>query len=189
MKLHLACWHRYIPGFVHVDIFDMPHIDHVASMDKLPFIADNSVDLIYCCGGLTYFHRWEADKVMQEWYRVLKPNGVLRLSTPNPQAFLKLYFETGDLRMLDGPIFGHMKLENSVISQKCHYDENLLSQLFTTNNFYQIEHWDWRNTEHANVDDFSQSYWPHMQKDTGVQLCLNMQAKKYVRPTDANTNT
>jgi hypothetical protein len=32
IKLHLGCWHRVIPGFVHVDLCDMPHIDHQSSI-------------------------------------------------------------------------------------------------------------------------------------------------------------
>ena len=28
MKLNLGCWHRYIPGFIHVDLCDFEHIDH-----------------------------------------------------------------------------------------------------------------------------------------------------------------
>ena len=47
MKLNLGCWHRYIPGFIHVDLCDMPHIDHISNIDNLPFISDESVDLIY----------------------------------------------------------------------------------------------------------------------------------------------
>ena len=27
MKLNLGCWHRHIPGFVHVDLCDMEHMD------------------------------------------------------------------------------------------------------------------------------------------------------------------
>jgi len=38
MKLHLGCWHRHIPGFVHVDLCDMDHIDYYQAyfphMDK-----------------------------------------------------------------------------------------------------------------------------------------------------------
>ena len=41
IKVHLGCWHRFIPGFVHVDLCDMPHIDHMSSIDLLPFFTDD----------------------------------------------------------------------------------------------------------------------------------------------------
>ena len=55
MKLHLGCGKRYIKGFVHIDILDYPHIDHISSIDNLSFLADNSVDLIYNCHVLEHF--------------------------------------------------------------------------------------------------------------------------------------
>lgn len=27
MKLHLGCWHRNIPGFINIDLCDLPHMD------------------------------------------------------------------------------------------------------------------------------------------------------------------
>jgi hypothetical protein len=33
IKLHLGCWHRYIPGFIHIDLCDMEHIDYKSSID------------------------------------------------------------------------------------------------------------------------------------------------------------
>lgn len=47
MKLHLGCGKRHIPGFLHIDAIDFPHVDPVTSIDNLSFIADASVDLIY----------------------------------------------------------------------------------------------------------------------------------------------
>ena len=34
MKLHLGCGKRYIPGYVHVDAVDYPHVDQVSSIDN-----------------------------------------------------------------------------------------------------------------------------------------------------------
>ena len=43
--------------------------------------------------------------------------------------------------------------------------------------FKDVQHWDWRETEHAHIDDFSQAYFPHMEKERGM-LFINMQARK-----------
>ena len=64
LKLHLGCGKRYIPGFVHVDLDDFPHIDHRANIGRLPMFADGSAELIYCCRALQYFDRMEAVAVL-----------------------------------------------------------------------------------------------------------------------------
>ena len=77
MKLHLGCGKRFIPGYVHIDAVDYPHIDHITAIDNLSFIDDNSVDVIYNCHVLEHFKRRDVSRVLKEWRRVLKPDGTL----------------------------------------------------------------------------------------------------------------
>jgi len=79
MKLHLGCGRRFIPGFVHIDVVDHPHVDHVSSIDNLSFLQDGSVELIYNCHVLEHFKRREIARVLAEWHRVLAPGGRLRI--------------------------------------------------------------------------------------------------------------
>ena len=58
------------------------------------------------------------------------------------------------------------------------YDERSLRELLGELGFNEIHLWDWRQTEHADVDDFSQAYFPHMDKEHGMLFNLNMQARK-----------
>lgn len=182
IKLHLGCWHRVIPGFVHVDLCDMPHIDHKSSIDALPFIADASASLVYCSHALEYFDRDEARKVLAEWHRVLAPGGVLRLAVPDFAALIKVYQQSGDLARVLGPLYGKMAIATpegpKTLYHKTTYDEASLSALLLECGFTAPEHWDWRDTEHAQVDDHSQAYFPHMQKDTGILVSLNLQAHR-----------
>src|SRR5687767_14889884 len=106
MKLHLGCGKRYIPGFVHIDAVEYPHIDHVTTIDTLSFLRDNSVDLIYTCHVLEHFKRKDVLRVLSEWYRVLRPSGVLRISVPDFAQLVRIYQRTGNLKLLMGPIFG-----------------------------------------------------------------------------------
>lgn len=182
IKLHLGCWHRVIPGFVHVDLCDLPHIAHHASIDALPFIADGAAELIYCSHALAYFDRDAAKAVLKEWWRVLAPGGVLRLAVPDFAALIQVYQQSGELARVLGPLFGKMTIATpggpQTLFHKTTYDEASLSALLLENGFSAPRRWDWRTTEHAHIDDHSQAYFPHMQKDTGTLVSLNLQAHK-----------
>jgi len=181
-KVHLACWHRHIPGFVHVDLCDLPHIDHRSRIETLPFFDDASVDLIYCSHALEYFDRDEARLALQEWHRVLKPGGTLRLAVPDFPALVRVYQQTGELRSILGPLYGRMRVDTAdgpqLIYHKTVYDEPSLRALLEECGYADVRRWDWRETEHAAVDDHSQAYFPHMQKDTGIHVSLNLEARK-----------
>lgn len=185
MKLHLACGHRYIPGWIHVDMSEMAHINYSSTMDHLPFINNNTVEIIYISHGLNYLAPGDVAGAFDEWYRVLEPNGTLRLSVPNLSAVWTVYEKTNDISQLAGALYGRMNIKTPLgyrtVQHQAQYDTAALNRLFTTHGFYNITYWNWRETEHANIDDYSQAYWPHMQKDTGIQLSLNIQAQKFVR--------
>jgi hypothetical protein len=44
--------------------------------------------------------------------------------------------------------------------------------------FKEVAVYDWRKTEHSDLDDYSQAYYPHMDKENGKLLSLNVEARK-----------
>jgi len=176
MKLHLGCGRRHIPGYVHIDVVDYPHVDHVSSIDNLSFLQDGSVELIYNCHVLEHFKRREVNRVLQEWHRVLAPGGVLRISVPDFAALCEVYVRSRDLGLVIGPIFGRQDYLYNI-----HYnlfDFDALKAQLEQAGFSQIRRYDWRETEHAQVDDFSQAYIPHMDKERGVLISLNVECRR-----------
>lgn len=176
MKLHLGCGKRYIPGFVHIDALEYPHIDHVAMIDQLPFIADNSVELIYTCHVVEHFKRAELYTVLQEWFRVLAPGGILRIAVPDFEALCGVYQRSGMLELVVGAICGRQDHLYNV-----HYnvfDFVTLARNLTEAGFVGVHRYDWRKTEHADIDDFSQAYIPHMDKENGTLISLNVECIK-----------
>lgn len=182
MKLHLGCWHRHFPGWVHVDLCDLPHIDHQHRIDQLPFIEEGAADLIYCSHAFEYFDRQQAPAVLAEWRRVLKPGGTLRLAVPDFEALIQVYRQTGEIERVLGPLYGRMEIatENGpqCLYHRTCYDERSLGRLLQEQGFAEPRRWDWRTTEHAAFDDHSQAYFPHMQKETGLLVSLNLEARK-----------
>jgi predicted SAM-dependent methyltransferase len=176
MKLHLGCGRRHIPGYVHIDVVDYPHVDHVSSIDNLSFLQDGSVELIYNCHVLEHFKRREVNRVLREWHRVLAPGGVLRVSVPDFAALCEVYVRSRDLGLVIGPIFGRQDYLYNI-----HYnlfDFDALKAQLEQAGFSQIRRYDWRETEHAQVDDFSQAYIPHMDKERGVLISLNVECRR-----------
>ena len=58
------------------------------------------------------------------------------------------------------------------------FDYKKLSTALEEIGFNSINRYNWRNTEHSHVDDFSQAYYPHMDKENGIQHSLNIEAIK-----------
>ena len=180
MKLHLGCWKRKIPGteWVHIDQADFAHIDYKTQVHDLHMIESNSCDLVYASHVLEYYD-WQDAKslVLPEWYRVLKTGSTLRLSVPNMEAIARLYMAGMKLDWFIGPMFGRMEIGPDKIYHKCIYDEYKLSELLTNTGFTNIRWYDWKKTEHADIDDHSKGYIPHM-RDDGIMLSLNVEADK-----------
>ena len=179
MKLHLGCGKRFIPGFVHIDLAKFDHIDHQANIDDLSFIKNESVDLIYACQVLEYFDRDEMINVLDEWKRVLKKGATLRVSVPNFEIITDLYNKGLELDKFLGTLYGKWPIsENKYVFHKTTFDFDSINKLFSNLEFTNVRHWDWRKTEHAHIDDYSQAYYPHMDKENGILFNLNVEADK-----------
>lgn len=178
-KLHVGCGKRFIPGFVHIDQVAFAHVDHVQDIRRLGNFADNSASLIYACQVIEYFDREEVIDVLADWRRVLAPGGILRLSVPNFAVICELYQSGVPLDKFLGTLYGRIPDgKNGLIYHRTTYDERSLNKLLGEIGFSAIRLWDWRQTEHAHVDDFSQAYFPHMDKERGILFNLNMQGTK-----------
>jgi len=179
VKLHLGCGKRHIPGFVHVDQVALPHVDHVQDIRHLKNFADGTASLLYACQVIEYFDREEAVDVLAEWRRVLAPGGVLRLSVPNFAVLAKLYHAGLKLDWFLGTLYGRIPDgSGGWVYHRTTYDEPSLKELLEKLGFTDVRLWDWRATEHAAVDDFSQAYFPHMEKERGILFNLNMEGSK-----------
>jgi predicted SAM-dependent methyltransferase len=178
VKLNLGCWDRIIPGFINIESQDIPGVDIVADVKNLKMFEDSTVELIYASHVIAYFDQFEIIDVFAEWKRVLRPGGTLRVSTPNLLSLISIYEMSLSVDKIKGPLYGRMFGSQGLIFHRQIFDQDALTKLFVECGFENVEDWDWRKTEHAKIDDHSQAYYPHMEKDSGLQVSLNMQAKK-----------
>lgn len=174
-RLHIGTGKCYLPGFVNVDIFSSVHADVYADMTALPFDR-GQFDLIYSSHTLEHSHRHMVLATLTHWRDLLKTGGVLRLSVPDFDACCRWYGRTKDLDAITGLLWGgqnHPK-NNHFIG----FDEGSLIRALTKAGFSEMRQWDWRKTDHAQFDDFSQAYLPHLAKYDGMPVSLNLEAVK-----------
>lgn len=178
MKLHLGCgWRNFGPDWIHIDGGDYEHLEY-NDITKLPF-EDSSVDLIYSSHVLEYFDREEVIIVLHEWKRVLKKDGTLRIAVPDFESMVRLYVDKKiTLSQIIGPLYGKMNMAEEKIYHKTTYDFNSLKDICEELGFINFKRYDWKETEHSQFDDHSQAYIPHMDKENGVLISLNVEMKK-----------
>jgi predicted SAM-dependent methyltransferase len=162
VKLHLGCFNKKIPGFVNVDVREEVNPDVVDDVAKLTQFGTQSVDLIYACHVLEHFKESEVKDVLSRWYDVLKFGGTLRVAVPDLMAACKYLVYHG------GSIERYNQVRTMLHgSQKHPYDFHYISFTFETlahhlhsAGFKDVRTYNWWETEHAHIDDYSQSYLP-----------------------------
>lgn len=82
MKLNIGCGNKKIAGYTGVDAVARAAAEVVAPAWQIP-LADGSVEEILAVHVWEHFYRWECDKVIAEWRRLLQPGGRLVLELPD----------------------------------------------------------------------------------------------------------
>lgn len=179
MKLHLGCGNKnFGDDWIHIDGSNYSHIKY-HNITKFEF-EDNTIDLIYASHVFEYFDRDECINVLNEWKRVLKPNGILRLAVPDFEICSKLYNEKKyDLDRFASMFYGKWKINDDLIAyHKTIYDYKSLKTILEKAEFKNVRLWDWRQVDHGIFDDYSQAYLPHMDKENGILISLNIECDK-----------
>jgi predicted SAM-dependent methyltransferase len=101
--INLGCGYRPMKGWVNVDRARGPEVQVVWNLtDALPF-PDYSCSAVFSEHFIEHISKEKAAKFLGECHRVLKPGGVLRISTPDAELFLRSY--AGDKQFLAHPSF------------------------------------------------------------------------------------
>ena len=178
MKLNLGCGKRnFGEDWIHIDGSNYEHI-YSHDIVNLPF-EENTIDIIYASHVFEYFDREQANIVLNKWKKCIKPGGVLRIAVPNFEEYTRLY-ANGKITLDQclGPLYGKWKMtETETIYHKTTYDFTSLKNILENNGFKDVKKWNWKEVEHGNIDDYSQSYIPHMDKENGTLMSLNIECR------------
>jgi len=184
VKLHLGCFQKKIHGFINIDIREDVQPDVIDDVFKLDKFKNDSVDLIYVCHVLEHATRAGSKQAMRRWFEVLKPGGVLRVAVPDLGAAMEYYIANKDLDILQALLYGSQR--HAYDFHYMGWDEKSLSRDLKVAGFQSVKKYDWRDTEHFYIDDYSQCYLPKMayttrRKDSDIEgklVSLNLEATK-----------
>ncbi|MES2437246.1 MAG: methyltransferase domain-containing protein [Patescibacteria group bacterium] len=160
--------------YINVDAIYLPHIHHIANIQDLGMLPNNSVDLLYASHVVEHLPRKNLKKTLLEWKRVLKPGGILRFGVPNFDALVEVYTLSGkntesivnQLLGQDGEYDDHHTIWNEA------YARSLLKEL----GYKDVSLWDYTKVEHRDFDDKASRVMKAGGKD--ILISLNIQAVK-----------
>ena len=174
-KINLGCgWRNFGGDWIHIDGGDYDHLDSKDIFD-FPY---KEVDLIYASHLIEYFDNQEIIPILKKWIGNLKVGGILRVAVPNFKSICQIYQQGNDIKNCLGLLYGKMKMGEIHIYHKTTYDEDSLTSLFESIGLANIKKWEWREVDHGVFDDHSQAYFPHMNKDNGLHMSLNIEGQK-----------
>lgn len=198
LKLNLGSGRRIIPGWVNIDIHPLIPISRIPGANWLLFklgmigesayrmkyprntlwhdirkglpFADNTADYMYASHFFEHVREGEAEKILAECLRVLKPGGVLRIVVPDLEILARKYVE-GDKdffdkikpgrgvtsTFLDTLNFFPSKLSRKVFSGQYHlwmYDFNSMSALLSKCGFKNVERKVFKDTKIPDIPNF-----------------------------------
>ncbi|WP_261925730.1 class I SAM-dependent methyltransferase [Methylorubrum sp. GM97] len=91
IKLHIGCGDKKRSGFTNIDVRETSATDMVSEAWDLRAFDDGIVDEIYSRHMIEHLHPKNVRMALSEWYRVLKPRGVLHIICPDLEFHCKQY--------------------------------------------------------------------------------------------------
>lgn len=93
-KLNLGCGNEHLEGYVNIDIQEPCDVN--MDIHDLKY-NDNSIEEIFSSHNLEHFPDSDVPLILREIYRVLEPNGKLRLIVPDLEYCVKEWLDTPEL--------------------------------------------------------------------------------------------
>lgn len=175
VNLHLGCGSISHPKFINIDGLLAPHVHYVRAIDNLAPFRDNSVDLVYACHCLEHFSYRQISKVLAEWFRVLKQDGILRISVPDFDLLLNIYRENNnDINTIISPLMGGQDYKFNF--HMTVFNKSNLENFLKSTGFRQIREWQPGSSDLTTFNDYSSFKLQVNGKDYPVSL--NLEAVK-----------
>ena len=139
IKLNLGSGGTNWPGFVNVDLannWSGVRPDVIAPLTGLPF-DDGYADEAHSIHSIEHLYRWDTEKALSEWVRVLKPGGMLAIECPCLDKILGIYVDAAQAGKAPSPrltiwgLYGDPGYRNPDMNHKWCFCKDELAQLMT----------------------------------------------------------
>lgn len=165
LLIHPGSQNAHKAGWVNIDLAGYPVELRWNLVRSLPFAAGKT-DAVFHEHLLEHFSLTEGLVLAQDWHRVLKPGGVLRIGVPDAGAYMSSYSEPGGetLRTLRPEAATRLLAVSALFYWPHHltmYDFETLQLLLTAAGFEQIERREFGDTRLALSPDS-----PHRRDET-----------------------
>lgn len=137
MRIHVGCGPVYKKGYINIDILDTTVADRIMSAYHLEF-PDDSASLVECMHTLEHLGAAKSIYALAEFFRVLKPEGVLLMETPDIEAAFANFLKNGEeqRKLLMNWIYG---LDSPGMGHRYCFPRELLSRMLKETGFKDIQ--------------------------------------------------
>ncbi len=136
MKINIGCGKKYDPSYVNVDLYESLVADQLMSAINLTF-EDNTGDEIKAIQIIEHLTFFESTYALSEFYRILKPGGVLIIETPDLKRACESYINSTNEQKKEvlGWLYG---VPHKGLQHKLCYPPFLLTELLENVGFENI---------------------------------------------------
>ena len=161
MNLHIHN-NNSIPTWTNIDI------SKKFNPKRLPY-NDSIFEYIYISDVLEYIERNDVVLFLCEVKRIIKPSGLIRISTLDFFRLHRLYPNKAPLQTLEKYLYGKKRVNGEEIINKMCYDFITIQKLLVMAGFYAVKRYDIFKTIHSNFKDSS------FDLLANEEICLNVE--------------
>jgi len=152
-KLHLGCGPNVLPGWLNLDLEPGVGGFKCDLTQRLP-IPNNAIEYIYSEHFIEHLEITDAEALLRECYRVLKPQGVIRISTPDLRKLLDEYYKkrTTEWHDVGWTPLTPCRMVNEGMrlwGHKFVYDSDELQTLIQKAGFIKVRSVKWRDSQYT----------------------------------------
>lgn len=150
MRINFGCGRRVLPGWVNIDAIVNPKAPRPpeimyamefqcgALVAPIP-LSNECADVLQAMHVIEHFYRYDADAVVVEWNRLLKPGGRLILELPNLEAACRNLLAGMTDQMSYWPLYGDPTHLDPYMTHRWGYTPKTIRTLLADNGFNCIE--------------------------------------------------
>lgn len=151
IKINYGCGRRVQNGFYNIDAQHNPkaprppellhalEFDEEGNLLEQTPLEDGFAEELYCFHLIEHFYRWQANSVINEFKRLLKPNGLLVLELPNIELACRNLLKGMDDQMSMWPLYGDWGHKDPYMMHKHGYTPKTITKLLEECGFKNIK--------------------------------------------------